>query len=132
MRRIHKAGLLILEQGAILLCRKQGSSWWILPGGKFEAGETPEQCLLREAREELAIEGLEGISFLGSFEDIAANEAGAIIAIDLYQAHLIGTPTPSQEIAELHWLRPTDNRSRLSPSLVNRILPALTRLGLWG
>ena len=29
---------------------------WIGVGGKFEAGETPEECLLREVREETGLE----------------------------------------------------------------------------
>lgn len=47
----------------LLARRKQGGSlagYWEFPGGKVEPGETPEQALYRELKEELAIETVVG------------------------------------------------------------------------
>jgi 8-oxo-dGTP diphosphatase len=50
---------ILRRENKILLCqRKHGGRYackWEFPGGKFEIGETAEQCLLRELHEELSI-----------------------------------------------------------------------------
>ena len=51
----------ILERGGeVLACRRRGDQdhpgKWEFPGGKVEPGESPEQALARELREELGIE----------------------------------------------------------------------------
>jgi 8-oxo-dGTP diphosphatase len=51
---------ILQKNGKILICqRKKGGRYefkWEFPGGKIEKGETVEQCLRRELREELAVE----------------------------------------------------------------------------
>lgn len=54
------AGVITDARGRILLARRtEGrdlAGLWEFPGGKVDPGETPEQALVRELREELAIE----------------------------------------------------------------------------
>ena len=58
----RRAARLVLldEEGRVLLfrhSRRDGSAFWAPPGGGVEPGETFEQAALREAKEELGLEG---------------------------------------------------------------------------
>ncbi len=54
----NRATAVIVRDDEILMVRFEdfGKSFWYLPGGGIEAGETPEQALVREVREELNID----------------------------------------------------------------------------
>jgi 8-oxo-dGTP diphosphatase len=55
---------LILRDSKVLVCQRRRDDshalQWEFPGGKVEAGETPQQALIRELREELAVEATIG------------------------------------------------------------------------
>jgi len=44
---------IVLYDNQILLIKNPSAKHWSLPGGHIEKGETPEQCIIRELKEEL-------------------------------------------------------------------------------
>ena len=42
----------IICNGKILLSHETKSGWWLVPGGGMEENETPEECCIREVKEE--------------------------------------------------------------------------------
>ena len=53
------AAIIFDEQGRIFTTQRgygEWKDWWEFPGGKIEPGETPQQALKREIREELDAE----------------------------------------------------------------------------
>ena len=56
---VEVAAALLFFGNEILICQrpknKGNALLWEFPGGKLEPGETPEECLIRECREELGI-----------------------------------------------------------------------------
>lgn len=132
MADITKAGLLVVRESKILLCRKKRStSLLILPGGRVEPGETPIKCLYREVEEELGGAQLGSASYLATYTDQAAGDPDKTVEILLYTGELRGDPNPSSEIGELVWFSKENDWSQLAPSLRNKILPDLERRGLW-
>ena len=59
MKQINVVAAVIVRNGRIFATQRgygEWKDWWEFPGGKIEPGESPEEALLREIREELAID----------------------------------------------------------------------------
>jgi 8-oxo-dGTP diphosphatase len=74
------AGAVVLDGESVLLVRRGGeplAGQWSLPGGRLELGETVEQAIVREVREETSLD-VEPLQFLGVYDLIDRDAAGAV------------------------------------------------------
>ncbi len=102
------AGIIICDNKLLIARRnhqKSLSGMWEFPGGKQEIGETIEECLMREIKEELNINIIVGDFFMSSTYEYAQ---GAI-CLNAYYAY-----ASSQEICfhsdhdSLKWITPAE------------------------
>jgi 8-oxo-dGTP diphosphatase len=99
---------LIDRDGRVLIAQrppgKPMAGLWEFPGGKVQAGETPEQALIRELSEELGIETEEAC--LGPFTFASHSYESFHLLMPLYLCRVWkGTPAP-REGQVLKWVRP--------------------------
>ena len=99
---VSVAALVTNEEGKILLVN---SPWrgWEYPGGLIEPGETFQQALHREIREEAGVE-VEITGFVG----ICKNVEKDIVNIDFTCRYVSGELTTSDESTEVIWATPEE------------------------
>jgi 8-oxo-dGTP diphosphatase len=100
---------LVDADGRVLIAQrpegKQLAGLWEFPGGKVEKGETPEECLIRELREELGIETqvtcLAPLTFAShSYDDFH-------LLMPLYVCRRFSGIPEAREAQALKWVRPS-------------------------
>jgi len=102
--KIEVSAALIFRGGQLLITQRHASAHlgglWEFPGGKREPGETFEQCLVREIREELGVE----ISVGDLFEEIAHDYPEKSVHLKFFICQLLaGEPQPL-ECAAVKWI----------------------------
>ncbi|MFA6520378.1 MAG: NUDIX domain-containing protein [Candidatus Paceibacterota bacterium] len=102
---IYKSALIEIQDRKVLVTRSHNKDTWYFAGGKREEGESDEQALVREIKEELNVD-LDPVTILyyGTFEAQAHGKPeGTIVKLKCYQAKYQGTLKPSNEIGAIDW-----------------------------
>jgi len=110
MKLIDKLAWIEINNRTILSTRSFGKDKYYLPGGKREAGESDEQALLREIKEELNVDlDSTTLKIVGIFEAHAHGHAeGVFVKMTCYTASYTGQLLPQSEIEEFIWLTHAD------------------------
>jgi 8-oxo-dGTP diphosphatase len=113
---------LIFEEGRVLLAHRRDIDWWNLPGGGMELGETVEDAIRREVREETGLEV--AVEYLvGVYSKPQKRE----IVLTLRCRVLGGTLTATEESRECRYFAPNalplntlpKHRQRVEDALLN-------------
>ena len=99
---------LVDTDGRVLIARrpegKALAGLWEFPGGKVDPGETPEAALIRELREELAIDTQE--SCLAPFTFASHRYERFHLLMPLYVCRKWSGIVTAREGQQLKWVRP--------------------------
>jgi 8-oxo-dGTP diphosphatase len=121
---------LIDADGRVLLAqRPEGKSMaglWEFPGGKIEAGETPEQSLIRELEEELGIVVKEAC--LAPLTFASHSYPDFHLLMPLYVCRRWDGMVTAREGQSLAWVRPNRLRDYPMPPADIPLIPHLTAL----
>ncbi|GGE76808.1 NTP pyrophosphohydrolase [Sphingomonas prati] len=102
------AAALIDRDGRVLVQQRPPgramAGLWEFPGGKIEPGETPEQALIRELREELAIDVTAACLAPACFASAPLGDRHLLLLLFVCRKWS-GVPVPLEATA-LQWLRP--------------------------
>lgn len=127
MPDIHVSAAVIVDDAdRVLVVRKHGTTRFMQPGGKPEAGESPAQTLIRELEEELGLHLDESdLRPLGTFVSAAANEPGHRVVATAFATTIDPDGVRVQaELAELRWITPAElDTLPLAPLSLEHLLP---------
>lgn len=107
-KRIEVVAAIIEKDGKILICRRAENKTralkWEFPGGKIEPGETPEQAVLRECREELDVD----LCVKGEFMRVLHSYPDIEIQLTVFRTALIGSDPRCIEHKEIRFVYPSE------------------------
>ncbi len=96
---ISARAALILTRRAPGLNRHSGQ--WALPGGRLDAGETPEQAALRELHEEVGLD-LDEASILGRLDDFTTRSGFVMSPVVVWGGCDVELTAEPREVASIH------------------------------
>ena len=133
-RRIAAAAAIVFDaQQRILLHRRTDNGKWSLPGGVLEVGETAEQGVVREVREETGYEvrvvRLVGVYSDPQFTTVTYADGNTVCYVSLlFECEVLGgAPELNDESSAIDWFSPTDLPQPFVGNHVPRVKDALAR-----
>ncbi|NJR47541.1 MAG: 8-oxo-dGTP diphosphatase MutT [Hyellaceae cyanobacterium CSU_1_1] len=118
------------QQGKILIDRRKQSGemggLWEFPGGKIELGETVEECIQREVKEELDIE----IAVGDRLTTITHTYKTFNVTLYVHDCQYLSGQAKTLECEEIRWVKPAQMNQYQFPSANIQIINLLQQRGI--
>lgn len=124
---------LIVEDGKLLMLKGKGYKELWTPGGKIDIGESEEECLRRELREEIGVE-ISSLSFFKEYSGKSFYKSNQITNQKIYIVSISGEIKPDAEIESFVWLTREDFDKKIFPMIPiteEKIIPDLIEEGFF-
>jgi 8-oxo-dGTP pyrophosphatase MutT (NUDIX family) len=110
-RPVRAAGVILFRDGRVLLIHRPSRGDWSFPKGKHEAGETDEECALRELEEEVGLRVRLG-ERVGETRYRLAD--GRPKRVAWFRGEADGEPQALDNVDEVRWATPAEAAELLS------------------
>jgi 8-oxo-dGTP diphosphatase len=102
-------GVIVHRADEVLLIRRagaHGAGSWSTPGGHLEPGETPEECAVRETREETGVE-IHDLRFRAVTNDVFPEDGKHYVTLWMEARYRAGQAVvgASYEMSQVGWFR---------------------------
>lgn len=110
-KQINVVGAVVVREGVILCAQRSNAmslpGLWEFPGGKIEDGESPQEALVREMREELLCD-----IQVGAHVETTSHEYDfGVVTLSTYYATLTASEPHLTEHSEIRWIPARDLHS---------------------
>lgn len=121
MKIIDVTCALIIQENNILACKRginsEHPNEWEFPGGKVEPNESEEECIIRELKEELAID----VTLVRKMQQVEHHYPKKLIRLIPFQCEIKNGEPKAIEHAQICW-QPIADFEQLNWSEADRIL----------
>lgn len=105
------AAAIAIQAGKVLVTRRASgerlAGMWEFPGGKLEPGETPQQCIVRELKEELDVHAVAGEIMAETIYEYV----GGVIHLVAVEVTLLDSVLRLSVHDKFQWVLPQDLRA---------------------
>jgi ADP-ribose pyrophosphatase YjhB (NUDIX family) len=118
---VSVAGIVVRDDGRVLVVQRHDTAHWEPPGGVLELDETFEQGVRREVAEETGVI-VEVERLTGAYKNLTRG----VVALVFRCRPIAGTPTPTDESRHVRWMTPDEVTAHMAPAFAVRVLDALS------